>query len=539
MAIIGRAEFAYAEPLRDGIFSTLNNARTGKYKDLQALRDFYKERDFNSLWVKGTRLNDEGEDLYTEITQSWTHGLNPYSYHLSAIEKMIEEGDEAGVSDLELLLSDAYVRLGQDLSGIRVNPSSLDSHISYWQKPLSASALLAGLGKGQAVERLLKSYAPQGQTYERLREELRDLVSRPAPEYESVLPISISGVLKPGQRHPRVIDLKARLDVRHSGEGRDVYDDALAQAIIEFQRDNGLKPDGLIGRQTLDVLNITREDKIGQVIANLERLRWVSDNKPDKFVVVNIPSATLWAVEGGRVELEMPVIVGRTDRPTNMFVTEIHGVRFNPTWTVPKTIKQEDILPELRSDPEYLRDKGMELIMGHGSDAMTIDPVSIDWSEISENDMKFFSMVQTPGGHNPLGRVRVLMPNRYNIYLHDTNMKRYFEKATRALSSGCVRMKEPEKMADFIMKDRSGWNDDSKGALFQTGKMKDLYVKDPIPVYLLYYTVWVNDDDRIVYGRDLYGHDKKLMKMLSNLDGIFIPVDNNGNIRRSSSYALN
>ncbi|MCB1651440.1 MAG: L,D-transpeptidase family protein, partial [Alphaproteobacteria bacterium] len=314
-----------------------------------------------------------------------------------------------------------------------------------------------------------------------------------------------------------------------------IYDDRLSAAVIEFQKQNGLKPDGIVGSQTLEILNKTNKQKIGQIIANLERLRWVEENKPDKFVVVNIPSATLWAVDGGKVQFEMPVIVGRKKRPTNTFVAQITGVRFNPTWTVPPTIKKEDILPKLKEDPEYLSSKGMELVSGVGENALTIDPASVDWAAISEDDLKQFNMVQTPGSHNPLGQIRVLMPNRYNIYLHDTNERGYFSRASRAASSGCVRLKEPKKMADFIMRSGKSWNDAQMESLLGAGKMRDVFIKNPIPVYLLYYTVWINEKGELVYGNDLYGYDKKLIKMLSDIDGILIPVDNNGSIRAAMS----
>ena len=135
-------------------------------------------------------------------------------------------------------------------------------------------------------------------------------------------------------------------------------------------------------------------------------------------------------------------------------------------------------------------------------------------------------MVQVPGAHNPLGRIRVLMPNSYNIYLHDTNERHYFQRANRAASSGCVRLWEPEKMANFILKERKNWDEYSLANALQNRKTKDLFIAEPIPVYLLYYTVWVNDQGSLVYGRDLYDFDADLIKMLKDIDGIFIPVDN-------------
>lgn len=507
-------------------------------KDQGALAAFYKSRDFKPYWVSSKGIKDRARYLIAFIGESWTHGLNPNVYHADKIGSLVGAMAPGSLAELDVLLSDAFLRVGQDLTGIRVDPAELKTDRSYWRQPLAASVLLSRLSDG-GVKGVLSDLQPEGRTYNRLRDELRSIVTEDAPEYEAVLPIEIEAILRPGQSHSRVSDLRLRLGVDRETGFPDLYDDDLAAAIIQFQRKNGLKPDGYIGSQTLDVMNITRAQRIKQLVANLERLRWVSEDKPDKFVVVNIPSATLWAVEDNELAFEMPVIVGKKKRPTNMFITEITGVRFNPTWTVPYTIKREDIFPALQEDATYLAQKGMELISGRGENAMSIDPTSIDWLSMDVDDLSQFRMVQTPGVHNPLGRVRVLMPNRYNVYLHDTNERHYFKRASRALSSGCVRLENPEKMARFIMKERDGWTDDRMQDIYAEGDTQDWGLSRRIPVYLLYYTVWINERDELIYGHDLYGHDENLIKMLSKLDGIFIPVDNTGKERLLKPLAAN
>ena len=168
----------------------------------------------------------------------------------------------------------------------------------------------------------------------------------------------------------------------------------------------------------------------------------------------------------------------------------------------------------------------MELVYGRGKDSLTLDPTAIDWTTVTEADLKKLRMIQTPGAHNPLGNYRVLMPNSYNIYLHDTNEAHYFNRPGRAASSGCVRMKEPELMADFIMREKPGWTSEKTHESLSTGKLRDVYIPQTIPVYLVYYTMWLGDSGRLVYGNDLYDYDNEIIKMLSNLDEIFIPVDN-------------
>ncbi len=477
---------------------------------------------YTPFWLHQGRVSARGEELLRALRESWRHGLNPASYDLAEMTARLKaEPQAAEAPALEALMTRAYIHLGQDLSGIRVNPAALGTQKQYWKAPYTPEALLRRLAQAGDVFALLESFAPQGQTYKRLQAELETLLSSDAPAYDSVLPLAIKGTLDPYEKAQAVPALRVRLGVpEKQGEDASLYDEALATAVIAFQRENGLKPDGIVGGQTLEILNITRDHKIRQVLANLERLRWVYDEKPEKFVMVNIPSATLWGVENGQIALEMPVIVGRKARPTNMFVADITGVRFHPNWTVPPTIKKDDILPKLQADSAYLSEKGMALIKGSGAEAMQIDPASVDWATITAGELAQMRMVQIPGAHNPLGRVRILMPNVYNIYLHDTNQPEYFNRAGRAESSGCVRLSAPEALAAFLMKARADWSPAQMEHWLLDGKTRDIGVPYRVPVYMLYHTMWVDRTGRLIYGNDLYGYDKILADLLKKIDGL-------------------
>jgi len=290
---------------------------------------------------------------------------------------------------------------------------------------------------------------------------------------------------------------------------------------MAFQRSQGLKADGIIGPHTVKLMNISNEEKINQILVNLERLRWIEPNKPTRYVMVNIPSATLWAVENETVKLQMPVVVGRKKRPTKSFTTTITGIRFNPTWTVPPTIKRDDYLPKLREDPYYLSDRGIELMDG----VMTVDPGTIDWQEASWSDVNRMRMVQGSGSNNPLGHVRVIMNNPYGIYLHDTPDKGYFNRATRAISSGCVRMADAHAFADFVLSPNQGWSAEKRQKILSSGQQQEVRASQPLPVYLGYQTIWLGDDGQLIYGRDLYGEDQRLFKLLTRHDLIALPPD--------------
>ncbi|MCB1562109.1 MAG: L,D-transpeptidase family protein [Alphaproteobacteria bacterium] len=496
--------------------------------DSAALQKFYAQRDNYPYWTGTPGVRGRADALRETLKASWKHGLNPHSYHLDSIDSLWGATGIQEQGTLELLLSDAFVRYVRDLSGIRVDPSKLRSGSEYWRKAPEASEVLEMLSGRQRIQDILRAVEPKGATYKAMQAELVRLSTAPEEPYAAILPIDFDGALmRPGWRHKSVPALRVRLGVQPQTQDEKLYDDRLAAAVMRFQRDNGLEPDAIIGSTTLQMLNQTNQKRIMQLIANMERLRWVPEDKPDRFVVVNIPSATLWAIDKGRVRFEMPVIVGSPARPTSSFITQIEGVRFNPDWTVPSTIKRFDILPKIQAEPDYLQNKGIEIIKGYGEAARTLDPASINWATISAAELNSLRMVQIPGEHNPLGRIRILMPNKYNIYLHDTNHPEYFEKAARAVSSGCIRLYNPEKMASFIMEGRSGWRGEDMRAVLETLNTTDIEIQNYIPVYVLYYTAWLDENGRVIYGPDIYKQDQKLLKMLSNLDALYIPVDNN------------
>lgn len=416
-----------------------------QYVDVDALNAFYESRDGRPFWTRSGGLSSNGRSFYKAIEESWTHGLNPEHYHWTVIQDLAGRNDHDSRNTLEYMMSDAFVRLARDMSGMRVSPDGLLTDARSWQKSLTPPEALDLLRNEPNLRRVLASLEPQSRTYEILRGEMELLAESPEENAEHML----------------------------------------------------------------------------QVAANLERLRWVPKDKPSRHIVVNIPSATLWGIEGGKTVFEMPVIVGRKDRPTYSFISDITGVRLNPHWTVPTTIKREDILPKLQVDPGYLKTKGMELIQRQEEGSMTIDPAVVDWQTMTPDAFSSgYMLVQTPGVHNPLGDVRVLMYNKYDIYLHGTNRPDQFSWKNRTLSSGCVRVSEPDKVVDFILQDPAR-RQSAKGS-----KTTNLYIEDKLPVYLFYFTNWIDDQGRIVYGADPYDLDRKLIAKLKKIDGMHVPMHN-------------
>ncbi len=510
--------------IKAGITQALEVGRVGKYKfyDTPGMKAFYEARAYESVWLQSSFLRQrKAETLVKIFEESWKHGLNPASYRLDEIKRLMGETKGAERFQLDLLLSDSLVRYGRDLTGMRVNPRAIGQRSKYWRQPLRAIDILDHVANVSDTSGALKGLAPQGKLYKKLQRALVELYKTPAEDSDTQT-IRLSGLLKPGGSHKSILKIRERMGFQaaQAPQGAYYYDDQLAQAVMAFQKARGLKPDAIIGSHTIKLMNMTRDDRINQVLVNLERLRWVEPNKPDRYIMVNVPAAVLWAVDGGKVKIEMPVVVGRKKRPTKIFTTEITGVRFNPTWTVPPTIKRDDYLPKLRENPYYLSDRGIELMDGK----MTVDPGSIDWNEKTWSEVNQMRMVQGSGRRNPLGLVRVIMNNPYNIYLHDTPNKSYFKRSNRALSSGCVRMEDAQKIADFILAPNDNFSNEKRDRILAKGRQTEVWAQKPLPVYILYQTVWLGARGQIVYGPDLYGSDGKLLRELKKIDGVVFPV---------------
>lgn len=546
------AQGQFTVPGKDMLFTTslLKQASYGesmalgtvgpqKLSDRDAIQSFYETREHKPLWT-GTKGNiEKAQAILSLLQDSWTHGLNPADYHTDEIEALMQA--EADDARLELLMTDAVARYGHDMTGMRVNAAAANEHAKFWRQPMPVADVLLRVTKADDPKSALENLAPQNNFYSKLREELVRL-SRENAKFDDILPIKLGGrTFYPGDHHPGVKSLRQRLDVEYNSVygPEDMYDDKTAAAVMDFQREHNLDPDGVVGPKTLALLNRSHRDQMEQVIANLERLRWMDEEKPDRYIMVNIPSQTLWAVDRGNVAYEMPVIVGKPERQTKAFRAEIKGIRFNPNWTVPMGIKMKDFLPKLKEDPTYLSQKGIEIYQGSGKSRRTIDGTEIDWSSMSSRDMNQLSMVQRQGANNALGRIRVLMPNDFDIYLHDTNTPEYFEKTQRTLSSGCVRLSQPEDIARFVLSRNPDWTDEKMDALIDKGSTVEVSAAEPFPVFIVYQTMWLDRDGRLVYGPDVYKQDHRLIKVMASAKDFHIPesaatrlaeaVDNNVN----------
>ncbi len=286
------------------------------------------------------------------------------------------------------------------------------------------------------------------------------------------------------------------------------FDAALDDAVRAFQRRHALNDDGVVGPATLAQLDLPVAARVAQVRANLERARWLPREREPALVVVNVAGATVYFVRDGAIRLETRAVVGKPSTATPLFRADLRSVELNPTWTVPPGIVGE-VLRAVRRDAGYLRKQGMRVIDRSGR---RVDPSRIDFSRYSARSFPYVFR-QDPGPLNPLGRIKLVFPNRYNVYLHDTSAPALFELEERACSHGCIRVQDPVDLAELVLDD-ARWSRDSLDAAIATGATRMIAVRRPLPVVVLYWTAAVDRAGTLHFYRDVYRRDPPLLKAL-------------------------
>jgi murein L,D-transpeptidase YcbB/YkuD len=276
------------------------------------------------------------------------------------------------------------------------------------------------------------------------------------------------------------------------------YEGEIVAGVRRFQERHGLAADGAVGPATLAALNVPVEARIEQIRVNLERTRWIMGDVAEDFIVVNIAGFRLYLVRGGEPVWTTRVQVGQPYRRTPVFVATLTYLVLNPTWTVPPTILRRDILPAVRDDVGYLAARGIDVVDDSG---MIVDAATVDWSSPSFP----YLLVQRPGPDNALGRVKFMFPNEHFVYLHDTPRRDLFDRESRAFSSGCIRVEHPLDLAGQLLGE--GWSQERIDAVLAAGRMQTVFLDDPIPVLLLYWTAEVDAAGRVVFHPDVYARD--------------------------------
>ncbi|HEY4229981.1 MAG TPA: L,D-transpeptidase family protein [Thermoanaerobaculia bacterium] len=486
-----------------------------------ALPEIYEEGGYRPLWTP-ERL----ETLLALVRESAEDGLRPEDYHLEELTRRTSSAgpgaDPAARAETDLLATDAFFLLIYHLYLGKVDPKSLDPHWNFEPRPVGSQEgdrfVFQALTQGrlrEAVERV----RPDHWWYANARAalaEYRGLAARGG--WPSV---PAGPALKPGAKGPRILALRRRLAATGDLAGRseapddDVFDAPLAAAVQAFQERHRLEHDGNVGAETLAELNVPVEARVLQIRINLERARWVlHEIKPGDLVIVDVAGFNTVFVRDGKPIWRSRTQVGKPFRQTPIFKAKIDHVVFNPTWTVPPGILAKDTLPAARKDPGYLERKGLDLIDKNGQ---KIDPTSVDWTSKSFP----YTVRQEAGPDNALGRVKIMFPNSYHVYLHDTPSKALFEKEARAFSSGCMRVDRPLELVELLLADPQSWSASKIDAAVATGKTQTVRLRQPVPVLIMYWTIDPTVEKKTVFKRDPYGRDEALAQAL---DEAYVPA---------------
>jgi len=506
-ATVGLAACASAEvPYAQGLTADIAVETIHHPNEVAA---FYAANGNTVVWT-GASNAENLRQLIRAVRLSERDGLTPQHYHLWILERA-----RGGPADLyaDWFISDVYLTLAAHLAHGKVDPNTIETTWNFEPDGLHGpDYMAAALAEGRVAESLA-DLSPHHEEYQRLREGLA--LYRAIASEGGWPSIGAGETLHPGDRAPRVAQLRARLEA--TGDlpivvlDREFFSPALAAAVERFQRRVGLNADGVVGAETLAQLNRSPEDRIDQLRVTLERWRWLPRDLGTRHLRVNIAGFQLEAWEGGQRVQVHDTIVGRTYRQTPVFSANMRYLIVNPWWEVPPSIAVQDKLPQFRRDPGVIAERGYVIL--DRNDEM-VDPATINWNGGSASRFPY-RIRQRPGPENALGRIKFMFPNVHNVYIHDTPSRELFESGQRDFSSGCIRVAQPFELAKWVLAGREDWPAETLGNTVESGTETRIDLNSLIPVHILYFTVVADEDVGFRFLHDIYGRDAAVLAALN------------------------
>ena len=483
------------------------------------LATIYHEKGAQPLWVTSDGPGSKARIIADFLKRVDEEGLDPADYEISEILELWQSDRPDDLARLDTLLTYNVVKYIHDMSY-----GQLKFHTS--DPALFAEAGNTLFDPLKAVETLrsaadLTSYlnglAPSHRYYTDLKNALIQI--KGAPDNGEWAEIQGGPLIKPGNSDPRLPHIRQRLAEEHGlvTEAKDkfLFDEELVEVISLFQLRHGLKIDSIIGPHTLAVLNISREEKIDIIRANMARWRWQAHELGENYIMVNIANFFLTAVKNNETILEMPVIVGKSQHQTPVFSDNIRYLDFNPFWNVTTSIARNEELPALRENPNHLVERNIRLFSSWKEDAIELDSTTIEWDTITRTQMSRYKLRQDPGPWNALGRVKFVFPNHHSVYLHDTPTRELFSHSHRSFSHGCIRVSRPLALALFALEMEDPlWSSRKIEAIVTSGERKVIALSTPLPIHITYQTVWLDNQGIIHFNSDLYNRDARLLDVM-------------------------
>jgi murein L,D-transpeptidase YcbB/YkuD len=473
------------------------------------LQSFYRARDYRLAWVAGGRRSPPAEAVARIVARASTEGLDGGRYGIDLAPHAVAAAfngapasDADAVEDVQLTY--VFLKYAADLTG-RFDPKAAGPFWLTQPRPFDPAAWLEQALQSDRTLEAFAALTPSHPVYAALKTALARYRRIEDDGGWSALPDRLA--IRRGRRDPMAALLRKRLAAEDdtlaaAAATGDVYDAALAGAVKRFQRRHGRAASGALDAATLAELNVPVEARIRQIELNLERWRWLPAGLGRRYVVVNVPSFQLTAYDGEHPALTMKVVTGKPDSPTPVLGDDMTTVVFSPYWNVPSTIAEDEIIPAVLRDPRYLRRHNMELVSGE----RLVGPAALRRGDVQ--------IRQRPGASNALGLVKFVFPNAFGVYLHDTPAEGLFARPRRAFSHGCIRVEQPVALARWVLSGLPRWTPAAIQTAMRSGRERSLALPEPIPVYVTYQTVGLDEDGAVMFWPDVYGHDRAQMPLL-------------------------
>ena len=483
---------------------------------------FYQDRGFKPAWCGNAGVSDMALNLLEVIRESTREGLRPNDYHLMRLESMVAEVklkqslkqplDKELLIDLDLLMTDAFLLLASHLLAGRVNPETIHAEWVAANPEIDLGAVLQSALETHQVKAVLNRLRPPQSGYHALKDVLQRYRHIARQGGWPVLPAGVRW--RKGDHGARYHLLRKLLELTGDlGPAKPthayIFDDAVETAIRQFQKRHGLKPDGIMGEATLAALNIPVEERIRQIELNLERWRWIPHELGRRYILVNIADFKLTVVESHKTVLDMRVVVGKDFWKTPVFSQNMTYLVLNPYWNIPRKIAIEEMLPKVKRNPRFLSRRKIKVFKSWNAGARELNPGTIDWSKVNEENFSF-KFRKEPGPRNDLGRIKFMLPNKFAVYLHDTPHKRLFRRSNRDFSHGCIRVEKAIDLAAHLLNDNPRWTRRKILEGIKTSERQVIRLQNPIPVHVLYWTAWVDQDGLMNFRDDIYERDTSL-----------------------------
>lgn len=469
------------------------------------LRMVYAATGSAPLWQLEPRADMRRQSLEAALLAAADQGMRTDGLHVDALTRLARPATARNVAERDVLLTDALLRYARKLrlGAVSVEALGADWHIAP-QSFDAARALIEAL-RGGKFDEFLQSLPPASPQYRLLADALQHY--RAIARRGGWAAIPGRDEVKLDGRDPRMSMLSRRLLAEGYLSASAQGPGDIALAVRQFQATHGLEGDARVGQKTLAELNVSADQRVDQIAANLERWRHLPHALGTRYVAVNVADASLDLIENGASQFHTRVIVGDMRHPTPTIQANITAVTFNPPWKVPMSIAVKEMLPRLRRDPGYLAANDI-VIVGRPDDPFGR---RVDWRRISPQNFPF-RFQQQPGLKNSLGALKLEMANQWNVYLHDTPAKTLFARPNRGFSHGCVRVQQPPRLAQLLLDD--SWDAVAIADGMASGVTRSVPLPRPVPVYLLYMTAFVDAEGTVNFRDDIYGRDPAIERAL-------------------------